>query len=319
MNKKLCIALVFTSLCIGVARAQDTPNLTDTTYWKSKVLFGLNGTQTSFVNWSAGGRNNFSALAFLDGNALFQKGNLKWNNDVKIALGGLQFLDKEGVKEQIQKTDDRIDLSSALGYEFKKKWFYTAMGTFKTQMMDGYVLPNDSIRASRFMAPAYLNFSLGIEYVPSSNFSLYLSPISMKTTIVNDQVLADAGAFGVDGATYTSQGALLTNGSRVRNEFGAYFKLTYSKELMTNIQLKSRLELFSNYAEKPQNVDVNAEAIITFKINKWFTSSLQWNLVYDDDIRITDNKGNVGPRTQFKSVLGLGVAYTLKSKFAKDE
>jgi hypothetical protein len=29
---------------------------------------------------------------------------------------------------------------------------------------------------------------------------------------------------------------------------------------------------------------------------------------------VTDNKGRVGPRTQFKSVLGLGVSFTIKNK-----
>ena len=77
--------------------------------------------------------------------------------------------------------------------------------------------------------------------------------------------------------------------------------------------MKSRLELFSNYKHNPQNIDVNAEIIMTFKVNSWFATSLQWNTIYDDDINIRDSAGKIGPRTQLKSILGLGISYTLKN------
>ena len=77
--------------------------------------------------------------------------------------------------------------------------------------------------------------------------------------------------------------------------------------------MKAKLELFSNYLKNPQNIDVNAEIIMNFKVNSWFSASINWLLIYDDDINIIDRDGNSGPRTQFKSVIGLGVAYTMKN------
>lgn len=288
----------------------------DTTYWRAKVLFGLNGTQSSFVNWAAGGRNNISVLGFLDGSATYTKERLKWNNELKLALGGVRFLGKSN-GPKTQKTDDRIDLASSIGYEFKPHWFYTVAVGFKTQFLDGYVYPNDSVRTSTFLAPGYGSWALGIEYAPHPNLNMLLSPIAAKYTIVNDRVLADQGAFGVKGAEYDGLGNLIRAGQKFRSEYGAYFKFRYNKELAKNIEMKSRLELFSNYLDKPQNVDVNAEVIFTFKVNKWLSSSIQMNFIYDDDIKITDRNGNVGPRGQFKSVLGLGVSYTMKSKYTK--
>jgi hypothetical protein len=211
----------------------------------------------------------------------------------------------------LQKTDDRIDLATSFGYEFKKHWFLTTIAGFRTQFLDGFSFPNDSIPISRFMAPGYASFSLGIEYAPVDYFNVYLSPIASKMTFVNDGRLADAGAFGVRAAELDTNGNVLTRGSRYRNEIGAYFRLRFQKELFKNIEMKTRLELFSNYAHNPQNIDVNFENIFTFKVNKWFQASLQWNLIYDDDIQIRDSKGRTGPRTQFKSVLGLGISYTL--------
>lgn len=290
----------------------DSLEVKDTSYWKLKSDFHLNGTQSSFVNWSAGGRNNFTLLGSINGSAYYEKDKFKWSNDLSLALGGLQYIDKEA-KEGLQKTDDKIDVSTNLGYKLKEHYYLSLISGFRTQMLDGFSYPNDSVRISTFLAPAYINIALGIEYKPNDHFSAFLSPVAMKITIVNDQVLADAGAFGVEGATFDSSGNMLTEGKRYRGEFGAYFKMTYNKELVKNITMKSKLELFSNYANNPGNIDVNAEVMFDFKVNSWFSATLQWNLIYDDDIDITDANGNVGPRTQFKSVLGLGIAYKMQN------
>lgn len=290
------------------------------TSWKMKAIFGMNGTQTAFVNWAAGGRNNVSVLGFLDANANYRKGPYKWENDLKLALGGLKYIDSTGNSEGLQKTDDRIDIASTFGYEFRKKWFYTATAGFRTQFLDGYNFPNDSVRISTFLAPAYINLSIGIEYAPVEWFNVYLSPIAGKVTIVNDEVLANEGAFGVTPAVVdTTTGFVLEEGQRIRYEFGAYFRLKFQKEIFKNIEMKTRVELFSNYLHNPQNIDVNAENIFAFKVNEWFSASLQWNLQYDDDITVTDRNGNTGPRTQFKSVLGLGISYTLTNEREKEK
>lgn len=283
-------------------------------YWNINSIFGINGSQTAFVNWAAGGRNNVSALGFVDFSAIYQRRHLKWTNDVKLALGGILYTDSTGKKKGLQKTDDRIDVATSLGYEFKKSWFFTAIGGFRTQSLSGYNFPNDSVRISKFLAPGYVNLSLGIEYAPKDYFNVYISPLAYKLTIVNDEVLSNDGAFGVTAAKRDTLGNVLTPGKHIRNEIGAYFRIRFQKEIMKNIDLKTRLELFSNYIHNPQNIDVNFENIFAFKINKWFSASLQWNLIYDDDINILDSKGGFGPRTQFKSVLGLGISYTLANK-----
>lgn len=313
MRMKIVLTSLLGLFTLSVNAQTDSAKVVESP-WTLKSIFGVNGTQTSFVNWSAGGRNNVSVLGFIDASAKYKKGNLKWENDFKFALGGLKYVDSTGKKEGLQKTDDRIDLASTFGYEFRKKLFYTVTGGFKTQSLDGYSYPNDSVRISTFLAPAYVSLSIGIEYAPKDFFNLYLSPLAGKTTIVKDQTLANAGSFGVDKAILDTDGNVVTAGKQFRHEFGAYFRLKFQKEIMKNIEMKTRVELFSNYLHNPQNIDVNAENIFAFKVNKWFSASLQWNLQYDDDIAIRDRKGNSGPRTQFKSVLGLGISYTLTNK-----
>ena len=282
-------------------------------YWKLKALIGANGTQTSFVNWSAGGRNNVSILGFFSASADYAKDSWSWKNNVDLALGGLRYMDSLGRRQGLQKTDDKIDFATNVGYKIKDKWFLSAVGGFKSQFLNGFNLPNDSTKVSGFMAPGYVNVALGIDYTPQSNLSIFLSPIAIKMTIVNDKILADQGAFGVDPAVLNVNGQIITAGKRFRGEFGAYLRVQYQKELFKNVNFKGRLELFSNYVENPQNIDVNADVLWTFKVNSWLSASLNWTLIYDDDINIRDVKGNFGPRTQFKSVLGLGLSYTVRN------
>lgn len=316
MKYKLLFIVIATTYSFLAQTAITNSMLNDTTKkienpWKFKSIFGLNGSQTSFVNWAAGGRNNVSVLGFIDASLKYNKQNVKWDNDLKFALGGMKYIDSSGKRQGMQKTDDKIDLASTFGYRFKKHWYYTVTGGFKTQALNGYNFPNDSVKISTFLAPGYLSISLGIEYAPREAFNLYFSPLAGKTTIVRDQTLANAGAFGVDKATYDQNGLLLKLGATVRNEFGSYLRFKFQKKIMENIEMKTRIELFSNYIKNPQNIDVNAENIFAFKVNKWFSASLQWNVQYDDDIIIRDVHGKNGPRTQFKSVLGLGISYTL--------
>lgn len=317
MNFKKFLAVGLLSfLLVPTLNAQEetVEEVKDPSNWKLESIFSLNITQSSFTNWSAGGRNNVAGLGFINGFAEYNKDRWKWSNYLTAGLGGVQYFDSP-----LEKTDDVLDIQSTLAYGLKDPWFISLLGGFRTQFLDGFADPADSLRASTFMAPGYVNLSLGIEYIPNDNFKALLSPISGKFTFVNDQRLADLGAFGVDPAEYNSLGELLNPGKNHRAELGAYLRLIYKKELMKNINLKSRLELFSNYMHNPQNIDVNAEVILDFKINKWFSASLQLNLIYDDDIDIKDRHGNVGPRTQFKQVLGIGIAYRLANFTEKED
>jgi hypothetical protein len=87
---------------------------------------------------------------------------------------------------------------------------------------------------------------------------------------------------------------------------------------MENVDFQTRIDLFSNYQNNPQNIDVNWEVLINMTINKYLQASITTQLLYDDDIDI--NRGNVtnaegvevadiGPGTQFKQVLAIGFKY----------
>jgi hypothetical protein len=293
-NQRNTIFFVLFNLSVAFcSSAQDS-----IVYWKFKSLNSLNGTQTSFVNWNAGGRNNISLIGSVSASAYYTRDNMKWTNDLSFALGGIKYFDNNGVGAQ--KTDDRLDISSTFGMQLSKGFFLTFASSFRTQSINGFNYPNDSIPVSTFMAPGFLNIGLGADFRKDDNFNIFFSSIALKSTFVLDDSLSAKGSFGVD------------PGMRYRQEYGAYLKAKYNQTLAKNIEMKSKLELFSNYLNNPENIDVNAELLLLFRVNSLVSASAQWNLIYDDDIEITDQWGNTGPRTQFKSVIGIGLSYKLE-------
>lgn len=307
--------ILILSLITGFSFAQEAADTSaPNPNWKSKVVFGLNGTQSSFVNWNAGGRNNISAMGFINGQANYEKKKIIWKNNAAFALGGLKYVGVGSSQEGLQKTDDRIEVSTELGHKLREKLYVSLLSSFRTQTLDGFNFPDDSTVMSRFMAPGYLNLALGLNYKHNDHLSLFYSPANAKMTFVRDQTLANQGAFGVKAAEYDlTTGQLLQAGERFRFELGSLFNLKYNEDIFENINLVASLSLFSNYLDRPENVDVNADALFTFKVNSWFSASLNLALIYDHDIEIHDAQGNVGPRTQFKSVLGAGISYTMKN------
>jgi len=302
--------IISTLLISNMLVAQDAADTTKNEGpWKLESVYGFNATQSTFVNWVSGGQNNVSALAFINATGNYKKDNFSWKNELRLALGGIRFFNggttalPEG-QRMLQKTDDIINISSKYGYEIEKKWFLTGLGDFRTQFLDGFVNPlTDTVRASTFMAPAFSIFALGIDFIPNKDFSVLMAPATGKFTFVRDSLLSSAGAFGV------------TPGKVFRPEIGAYVKVRWRKDLMKNIEMITRAEFFSNYLENPQNIDVNLETMLTFKVNQVFSAMLQVNLLYDDDIKVpvrdANNNTYMAPRTQFRQIMGIGVQYRL--------
>ena len=315
--KKVFSAIVFIAI-IGNISAQTTEaeeNLkkqsTDSLDgWKVGGVISLNLTQVSLTNWSAGGENSISVNGIVSLFANLKKGNSTWDNSLDLGYGFLQQGDAD-----VRKTDDKIDFTSKYGQKAFKNWYYAGLVNFKSQMTAGYNYPDDSTEISNFLAPGYLLGAIGMDYKPSEVFTLFISPITMKMTLVNDQNLADAGAFGVDPAELDTSGNVIKSGATSRSEFGGYLRALLKKDIMKNINLQTKLELFSNYNEEPGNIDVNWEVLIAMKVNKFISATISTQLLYDDDIDIAVDNNNDGiideirPRTQFKEVLGVGLTY----------
>jgi len=277
-----------------------TQSVDTTKGWKKGGLIGINFGQTSLTNWAAGGQNSVAANGILSLFASYKKDKNAWDNSLDIGYG---FLTQEGVK-YTKKTDDKIDLLSKYGREAVKNFYYAALINFKTQMDVGYNYPTDSTRLkiSNKFAPAYVVIALGIDYKPNAYLSIFAAPLTGKLTIVNDQNLADVGAFGVD------------KGKNTKSEFGSYVRMIYSKndfkgDFLKYVAFTTKVDLFSNYTKDPQNIVVNWETLIALKINKYISVNLSTQLIYDDKIKIADKNNVAKPRVQFKEILGVGFSY----------
>lgn len=309
MNKKLLIIsivlfmnlLVFAQITEVEKTIRDkekmiaTPDSTTTSNWKNGGVIDLNISQASFKNWAAGGENSLAFNGLLSVYANYKKEKNSWDNMLDIGYGRLY----QGDGSSYIKTDDKFDFSSKYGRMLSEKWYYAGLLNFKTQMTQGYNYPNDSIAISNLLAPGYLVGALGMDYKPNTYFTAFMAPLTGKITIVNDKTLSDEGAYGVE------------PGEIFKNEFGGYIRLMYNREFMKkSISFLSKLDLFTNYLNKPENVDVSWENIIGFKVNKYLSATITAQLVYDDDIKATDSNGNViGPKTQFKEIIGIGFNY----------
>jgi hypothetical protein len=205
---------------------------------------------------------------------------------------------KEG-ENQVVKNEDKLEMNSKLGLELNKEhWLYSSFVNFQTQFAPGYKYPNTTNKISDFLAPAYLTLATGLDYQPSESFSLFLTPLSAKFTIVADDSLSNEGAFGV------------TPGEQIRAEMGATVKGEYKATVMPNVDLSTSLTLFSNYFDNPQNIDVNWDVTLNMKINDYLSANFSTNLIYDHDVLIPiDDQGNTGRRVQLKQVLGVGLSY----------
>lgn len=264
-------------------------------HWKAGGNGAFNFSQVSLSNWSGGGKNSVSGTFLFNAFLNYKKDKSAWENTLDLGYGLTQQGD-----ENLVKTEDRIQIVSKYGLQASENWFYTALADFKTQMDLGYKdPPENTIMTSKFMSPAYLLLSLGMDYKPNDNFSMYLSPMTSKMTIVHDELLSEQGAYGVD------------PGENLRSEFGASLKSIYKKEnLVENVDFKTRLDLFSNLGDHPERIDVEWETKFDFRVNSFLSASLGTTLLYDHDIKYVDSDGvEHGPRIQFKQLFGFGVNY----------
>lgn len=280
----------------------------DTTMgWKKGGIFAVNLAQTSLTNWAAGGQNSVAVNGILSAFANYKQGKSAWDNSLDLGYGLL----KQGKNADYMKTDDKIDFLSKYGREAFKNFYYSALLNFKTQMRPGYKYPDAEHKISDIFAPAYLLLALGLDYKPNPYFSAFIAPLTLKLTFVNDNVLSAAGAFGV------------TPGENTKREFGGYLRAIYTRndfknEFLKNVGFTTKIDLFTNYGNNPQNIDVSWETLIALKVNKFISVNFNTHLLYDDDIKIPidrNDNGTIEPteapgsRTQFKEILGVGFSY----------
>ncbi|MFV9483699.1 DUF3078 domain-containing protein [Christiangramia sp. OXR-203] len=282
-------------------------------YWTEKNTFGMNLSEVAFVNWNAGGNNSISALFYAGFERDFEKDYTIWKNSAKLRYG---INAQEG--REIRKTEDELRLSSSFGFrtDSTSNWYYSGKFSFNTQFTNGYKYPDTEVPISKLMAPGYTFLGAGTEFShPVEDLTIYLSPITVKSTFVLDQRLANEGMFGVEPAVTDELGNIIKEGEMLRTEFGFLFTSEYNKEVFENIDLSNQLSLYSDYLNNFGNVDVDWQLAVNMKVNDFVKANVGTHIRYDDDVKFkedTNGDGKLetsGARIQLKQMLGVGVVY----------
>ena len=270
--------------------------------WKKSgnAVFLVN--QSSFSNWTSGGQSSISGTLKVDYNYNYSDDGWAWDSKIFSNFG----LNKISGSEFLKKTDDRIEVNSVLGKKFNNdvigKWSYSSFFNFQTQFAKGYRFGKDSngnpnrTEKSRFFSPATLQLGVGFYWKKSKNFWINVAPMTGKLILVNrfftETLNENETYFGVK------------KGGNSRFELGASVRAYYKPEIFKNINLENRLSLYSDYLDRPQNVDFDCTFNFVMKVNQYISTNLIFQFVYDD---------NEIKRVQVREVLGLGLNIDLSN------
>lgn len=285
----LSVAALVATLSMMAQEAETSP-------WTMAGSAGLTGSQMTLTNWAAGGDPSVAADIQFNYSIDYKKDASLWQNRLELAYG-INRTESNGVR----KTNDKIYFSSSYGQKVYESLYVSALFKFNTQFANGYdyAVPNaegDGYKqTSGFMAPAYFSGGLGLEWNPKAWISVNASPATWKATVVNVAELQPI--YGLDGRP-------------TRHEFGGNIKVEMKGTIIGDLSAYTRLNLFSNFLDNPQNVDVDWTMRFDLKINKWLSANANFHMIYDDDINIPQPNGSAYPCLQIQEVAGIGLLVT---------
>lgn len=271
-------------------------------HWSYGLVNSFSLNQNYLANWSRGGQSSLSGMLDVRGEAIYENKASKttWANNGRIRYGSIR------TKEQgLRTSTDILELNSQYNKVIANKLDFSSVFYGKTQVAKGYNYPNDSVAISKFLNPGTFTIGVGVEYKPFKETLLNFSVLSYKTTFVLDTANINQTTHGV------------ASGKRSKQEMGGQLMIRNKTNIMDGLVITNAIRLFSNYIDKPQNVDVDWEMNFDKQINWLFTIRLNLHLIYDDDIRFPVLDANDEPvllpdgsprkvaKTQFNQFLGL--------------
>jgi hypothetical protein len=264
--------------------------------WKNSgnALFLVN--QSSFSNWTSGGQSSISGTLKIDYNFNYSDNGWDWDTKVISHFG----LNKISGSDFLKKTDDRIEINSVLGKKFNNdiigRWSYSSFFNFQTQFAKGYRFGRDAngnpnrTEKSRFFSPATVQLGVGMYWKKSKDLWVNVAPMTGKLILVNRRFTENLN----ENQTYFG----VKKGGNSRFELGASIRSYYKSEIFENVTMENRLSLYSDYLDRPQNIDFDCTFNFIMKVNQYVSTNLIFQFVYDDnEIR----------RVQIREVLGVGL------------
>jgi hypothetical protein len=280
--KKFILFITLLTQFHNLNAQEPTTENTEKSVWTKGGTFTFLLNQSAFENWIAGGVSNVSGTVGVNYDFNYLKDIWSWDNKIIASFGITKIKDQD-----IQKSDDRLEWNSVLGKKAQGYWYYSAFLNFKTQFTDD--LDSDTEGPTKFLSPGYLQIGPGMLWKKSDNLKVNIAPATLKLIVVDKALtLPDNAYFGVE------------EGKSSRMEFGASIGAYYKFDLMKNISMENILNLYTNYLEDPQNVDLDYTMNLVMNINKYISTTLAYQTIYDD---------NAFEGLQTRQVFGLGINY----------
>mgnify|MGYP001096074421 CR=1 FL=1 len=308
MEKRLADAIPITTVRPERTLATVRPLEEVPVYWDFGFVSSFSLNQNYLSNWSRGGESSLAGMLDVNASARYtnKASKTRWTNSGRLRYGSIR------TKERGTRTStDIVELNSQFNRELREKLAFSTTFYGKTQVAEGFNYPNDSIPVSRFLNPGAFTIGVGVEFEPFKKTLINFSPLSYRNTFVLDTAAINQTIHGIDADR------------RTRQEGGGQLVVRNTMTITEGVDLTNRVRLFSNYLDKPQNVDVDWEMTLNVQINWFFTIRLNMHMIYDDDIRfpVVDEGGQPvllpdgtqmkGPRTQLNQFLGLTLSFRI--------
>lgn len=218
-------------------------------------------------DWTGGGSNNYGGNLTINYDANYKAGDWTWDNKFLFDYGINKISGQDS-----RKTTDRLSLNSLLGKQATETWYFSFFVNFQTQIARGYDYDaTPKLLKTKFMAPGYLSFGPGMLWKKSDNLKVNISPATARI-VFSSREFTDKGAhFGVE------------KGKTSRFEFGASVNAFARLTLCENITMENTLALYSNYLDKPQNVDIDYTLGLVMKVNDFISANFVFQSIYDHD------------------------------------
>ena len=241
-------------------------------------------------NWYKGGESNQSMVGSLTLEANYDNRNKwKWDNKLELKLGFLRS--RTDSVHKFKSNEDLIRLTSKVGLQAAKNWYYTLQVLAYTQFTQG-LKSNDTQAYSDFGSPFNLNFGLGMDYKIATKDkkltgTVNLSPLAINYRYVDRLDLA------------TSYG--LKEGRHSLVDFGSQLTADVSWKINDVITWKSRLYAFTSY----KRTEIEWENTFALRVSKYISANLFLFPRFDD----TGTKDSDLGYLQFKEYSSIGFSY----------
>lgn len=261
-------------------------------FWTYKGDYSLQFMQNYVSgNWYKGGESNYSALASVTMEANYNnKQKLKWENKLEMRFG-LQSARSDSL-HNFKTTEDLFRITSKLGIQASKRWYYTLQFLAYSQFTHSYK-SNDPTLYSDFLAPLNVNLSLGMDYNVDwihgrLKGTIHLAPLAYNLKYTRLVELSER--LGIDA------------GHHVLNDFGSEFTIDLTWQLMEMLQWKTRLYGYTSY----ERAELEWENTFVFKFNRWISAQLFVYPRFDDGAQRDGHHGY----WQFKEYASIGFQYS---------